>query len=84
MAEKPSRTFDDLVRLVAVLICAAPVGTYCILYFLNYALAKAGGNPLPLNEVREGLRDIVLLIIGAAGSLAFGRRNSTTPIEKAE
>ncbi|MGL4490579.1 MAG: hypothetical protein ACRCU5_14165 [Rhizobiaceae bacterium] len=73
------RAADDVIRFLALIICLAPVASFCFLYIFAYTISSAGGAPPPLNEVRDGLRDIVLLIIGGASGVAFGRRSSVQP-----
>jgi hypothetical protein len=70
------RQIDDLTRLLAVVICLIPVATFCTLYIMSFTFAKLGIAPPPLGEVKDGLRDIVLMVIGAAAGLAFGTYSS--------
>lgn len=77
MAFNRKRSMDDLVKLLAVIICLMPVVTFCTLYVMSFMFAKVGISPPPLQEVKDGLRDIVLMVVGAAAGLAFGAYNKS-------
>lgn len=59
-----------------MVICLIPVGTFCGLYIMSFTFAKLGVIPPPLQDVKDGLRDIVLMIVGGAAGLAFGTYSS--------
>jgi hypothetical protein len=71
MAEKSRRPIDDFTRVLAIIVCFAPVATYCAVLIMTVLIASAGGTPPDITAINGGLRDVVLMVVGAAAGMAF-------------
>lgn len=65
------RPIDDFARVLAIIVCLIPVGTYCGILVMSMLIKSAGGVPLDLDAINGGLRDVVLMVVGGAVGMAF-------------
>ena len=68
-----TRTTDDVLRLIAMLICAMPVATLCLMYVMTMTLAKVGVQPPDIKDAALTLKDVALVTIGNAAIFAFSK-----------
>jgi hypothetical protein len=71
MADKQRRPIDDFTRVLAIIVCFAPVATYCAILIMSVLISSAGGTPPDITAINGGLRDVVLMVVGAAAGMAF-------------
>jgi hypothetical protein len=71
MSDKSRRPIDDFSRVLAIVICAMPVATYCAIHIMYYLIASAGGTAPDLAPIQVNFNPIVLMIVGGAIGMAF-------------
>jgi hypothetical protein len=70
---KHKRQIDDAMRIGALVICSAPVLTFCGIFSVYTVKSIAFGQTVDLNVVTSAFKEIVFIIIGGASGFAWGR-----------
>lgn len=68
---KPHRPIENVIILIALLICSTPIAVYAGLHVLFGLVLVAGGETEPIKELIQQEKDLQLIVIGAAVGVAF-------------